>query len=893
MTYAAHIGASRGLSARSRWRRSMLLPVLLACLAAPAAGQQGSPAPPSTSPTPAPAPASATPATVAGTGTAETPPTSPALPPAQPLTTSEPPAANTGDVPASAPAVNPASPPGTAAGAPAAGAIGPSPAGTVPSSQPAATPGGGARVNPATGAPAAPGGARKGPPGAGLNRMDFSLKFEDGAVATGSAVNFDYRREDYAVLTGAVQVRYQDMDLSGDHVEINLKTKEVVAQGNVILDQGPKRMTGTTLNFDLDTKTGKMLEATAYVAPDFFFSGVEIDKTGDDTYTVLDGFFTACTQTNPDWSFHMGRAEVVVEGYAHMHHVTFDVKDLPIFYTPWMLYPAKKDRAAGLLVPTIKSSGNRGSSLDLAYFQPIGDSFDDTFHLEPYIRGYLGIGDEFRYRPSEGTWGDIVAYAVKDPTDEGKERWKISANHDTEDLPFGMRLVLQYQKYSDFDYLRDFERDFDISSLRFVTSRAFITGAWGPNLLNILLNDNQILFNNGTDFVSDTDQKKLPEIEYQLRSTKLGPTPFYLEMDNYVDYLQVNQPGGYSGSYGRVDLFPQVTLPVNTFSWLNLSVTGGERLTWYEKSLNATDVTTTVFTPAGATTTTEVTGATAVNGPELHRILPYGSAEIVGPSFSKILEKEIFDFAKFKHVIEPRITYTYYGLYNEERQSLLPQFDQIDGPLSTNNVRVALDNRLLAKGDDEDSSAREIMLFEVSRMYSFDPTLPFDQSVDGADKHSAASPFDALLRINPSDLTSLQGEITYSTLFRRLESTSLSANITLPKNQLIGLTWYVNFIPDTGATESDQVRLNTAVNIIPERLSVQAQVGWDIVNHLLGEQYYAINWAEQCFGLRLELREFKALTGPRLNDTDIRFSITLKGIGSVLDLNSRSTQTAP
>ncbi len=852
MSFAAHLGAGSRISARCRRRRrTVLLPVLVACLAVRAAT-------------------------------------------AQPLTTSEPPAANSGDVPASAPAVNPASPPGTAAGAPAAGAIGPSPAGTVPSSQPAATPGGGARVNPATGAPAAPGAAKKGPPGAGANRMDFTLKFEDGAVAAGSAVNFDYRRADYAVLTGAVQVHYQDMDLSGDHVEINLTTKEVVAQGNVILDQGPKRLTGTTLNFDLDSKTGKMLEATAYVAPDYYFSGIEIDKTGDDTYTVLDGFFTACSQANPDWSFHMGRAEVVVEGYAHMHHVTFDVKDVPIFYTPWMLYPAKKDRAAGLLMPTIHSSGNRGSSLDLAYFQPIGDSFDDTFHLEPYIRGYLGVGDEFRYRPSEGSWGDIVAYAVKDPTDAGKERWKINANHDTEDLPFGMRLVLQYQKYSDFDYLRDFERDFDISSLRFVTSRAFITGAWGPNLLNILVNDNQILFNNGTDFVSDTDQKKLPEIEYQLRSTKLGPTPFYLEMDNYVDYLQLNQPGGYSGTYGRVDLFPQVTLPVNTFPWLNLSVTGGERMTWYEKSLNATNVTTTVFTPeGGSTTTTAVTGATSVDGPELHRILPYGSAEIVGPSFSKILEKEIFDFAKFKHVIEPRITYTYYGLYSEERQSLLPQFDQIDGPLSTNNVRVALDNRLLAKGDDEDSSAREVMLFEVSRMYSFDPTLPFDQSVDGGDKHSAASPFDALLRVNPSELTSVQGEITYSTLFRRLESTSLSANIALPKNQLVGLTWYVNYIPDTGGTESDQVRLNTSVNVIPERLSVQAQVGWDIVNHLLGEQYYALNWSEQCFGLRLELREFKALTGPRLNDTDIRFSITLKNIGSVLDLNSRSTQTAP
>ena len=45
--------------------------------------------------------------------------------------------------------------------------------------------------------------------------------------------------------------------------------------------------------------------------------------------------------------------------------------------------------------------------------------------------------------------------------------------------------------------------------------------------------------------------------------------------------------------------------------------------------------------------------------------------------------------------------------------------------------------------------------------------------------------------------------------------------------------------------------------------------------------------------MRLEVRQFKALIGPRLSDTDIRFSVSLKNIGTVLDLNNRSTQTAP
>lgn len=892
------------MSASRRLLLSMLLTVCMVPPAAPVAARQAPPpSPPAAAAQAAPPVAAAASPTAPPDDAAQPAPAAAAQPePPQPLTTAEPPASNTGNVAASAPAVNPASPPGSGLGAPNQGSIGPSPAGTVPSSAPAATPGGGRRVNPATGAQVAPGGRPKAPPGAGANRMDFNLRFQDGATAAGSAVTFDYKRDDYAVLTGNVQIHYQDIDLVGDHVEIDLTSKQVVAQGNVILDQGPKRLTGTTLNFDLDTKTGRMLEATAYVAPDYYFSGVEIDKTGDTTYEVVDGLFTSCSQKNPDWSFHLGRATVEVEGYAHMHQVTFRLKSLPLFYTPWLLYPAMKDRASGLLVPTIHSSGNRGSSLDLAYFQTLGRSFDDTIHVEPYIRGFVGIGDEFRYRPTEGSWGDLVAYAVKDPrtacagddpTICGKLRWKINYNHDTEDLPFGMRMIIGYQKYSDFDYLRDFERDFDTSSLRFVDSRAFITGNWGPNLLNILVNDNEILFNNGTSLVRDVDQKKLPEIEYQVRSTKIGPTPFYFQMDDFVDYLDIIRPGSYSGDYGRLDLFPQLTLPVNTFSWLNVSLTGGYRYTFYQKSL-ATTFTSTPGTPIPGQPPPPpvVTEAQAFDNTSLHRALPYGSAEVVGPSFSKIFEKEIADFAKFKHVIEPRITYTYYGPYSDFRQLALPQFDQIDGPLSTNNVRVALDNRLLAKSDEENASARQILLFEVSRMYSFDPAIPFETSLD-LTRHSLYSPWDALLQANPTDKTTVKAEVQYSGLFNRIVATSFSSDLALPANQLVGLTWYTSYLGDTGATESDQIRFNTTVNIIPQRLSLQAQVGWDVFNHLLGQQYYAINWSEQCYGVRLEIRQFKALAGPRLSDTDIRFSISLKNIGNVLDLNSRSTQTVP
>jgi len=86
-----------------------------------------------------------------------------------------------------------------------------------------------------------------GPPGAGPDRLDFQLRFtgpHGGGSAAGSAANLEYKREDYAVLTGDVRLKYQDLDLIADEAEIDLKTKDVIAVGHIILDQGPRRLSG-------------------------------------------------------------------------------------------------------------------------------------------------------------------------------------------------------------------------------------------------------------------------------------------------------------------------------------------------------------------------------------------------------------------------------------------------------------------------------------------------------------------------------------------------------------------------------------------------------------------------------------------------------------------------
>ena len=389
------------------------------------------------------------------------------------------------------------------------------PVAPTPGSQP--TPG--TPQTPPTPAPPAPPAGPPGPPGAGPGRLDFNLKFTTGkgaGSAAGSAATLDYKREDYAVLTGAVQIRYQDVDLKADQAEIDLKTKVVTAKGNVIIDQGPRRLTGDSATFNLDTKTGKLENAGGQVAPDYYFRGREVEKTGPDTYLVHDGLFTSCTQPVPDWSFRLKEARIQVEGYAHVKHASMRAKKLPVFYTPYIVWPVKNERSSGLLIPNVGYSARRGTSLGLAYFQTLGRSYDTTFHADLFTKNFLGLGDEFRYRPSAGTQGDLQTYFVRDST-VNQWRWKVNLSQTTDDLPYGMRGVIHYQNYSDFNFFRDFERSFDQNTLRFIDSRGFLTGNWGAHLFNLLLNSRETFINQSTTVT----QRKLPELQYKLRSTRI------------------------------------------------------------------------------------------------------------------------------------------------------------------------------------------------------------------------------------------------------------------------------------------------------------------------------------------------------------------------------------
>jgi len=503
------------------------------------------------------------------------------------------------------------------------------------------------------------------------DRLSFSYPVPEdqgGGTVTGRAGELESPTKDKVILTDRVELHYKTLEIQGDRLEIDLSTNHVTGEGHIIIDQGPKRLSGRALEFDLKTVTGAIEDASAYVDPDFYFKGETITKLDDRTYRVKKGVFTSCSADVPAWSFHVSRATVTVDGYAHALNTTMRVKKMPVLYLPYLLWPVKQERTSGLLVPNIGYAKNRGYQVGLAYYQVLGRSVDTTVYVDLYENHYLGVGDEFRYRPTQGTSGLFQGYWVRNP--EGQSEYRLAFVHDSQDLPGGLRAVVRYTDYSDFNFFQEFDRQFNNLTLRSLYSSAYLSGNWGAQSFNMLVDDRKTFLSKGRTL----EQRQLPEIEYQLRTTQIGKSPFFFQLKSSAHYISADFPSGGSIGYERTDWQPVLSLPFRTKPWLSLSVSGGERYTWYSDSLDANG---------------------DYTGNSLSRTVTTAGAEIVGPSFSRIFDKSIGSYSKFKHVIEPRITYAYQSQFQD--QKLIPRFDEIDRTGHQSLAIVSLVNRVLAK----------------------------------------------------------------------------------------------------------------------------------------------------------------------------------------------------
>ena len=725
------------------------------------------------------------------------------------------------------------------------------------------------------------------PPPAGATTFDVEIEDESGSarlVGWAGLIRFEPESNRYSLSNG-FSLRFRDYRASGDRAVYDRQTETLGAEGDVTLSRSNEVLRGSRLDLDLAAETASIFDVEGNIGTDYFFTGSAVHKLSEERFTILDAQFTACEAEDgkvPDWSFRASKVDVNANGYAKTRGASFRVKNAPVIYMPYMMLPVKSSRVSGFLMPKPGFSTRRGPSLGIAYFWAINRSYDATFNVDLYAgapvgatnafssRPFWGLGTEFRYRPSEGTDGTFDGYLIDD-TERDQKRWRIRWTHQSEQLPAGFRAVVRVEDVSDFDFFRDFERRVDRHSKRQLYSTAFMSGNWGNQSLNVQLDQRKTFYT-----AERTIQlRQLPEIEYKLRSTRLGESPLYAQLRSSLHYLDTNRSVRRTGRYARANLVPEISVPIPAATWLSLSLTAGGHLTWYGDSL--------ISSEERRATRTD----TDFRGEDLMRIVPIASAEIIGPGFSRIFDlAEGGHFSRMKHVIEPRIVYDYFEDFEDDFR--IPLFDEIDRQRGRNVARLSLFNRLLVKpADPDEGSAFEILSLELFRDLSLDSELPLLRSRDRT-LTSQKGPFGALLRFNPSRRTGIRFDALYDTLFSQFSSTGISATLGIGDSSSLGLRWAVRRNPELDTTRRHHAQVSAGLELIPSKLRLNTMVSYDIQQRLLQIQRHVIDYQGCCFGLRLEVANFRTTLR---QDTQYRLLVTLKSVGAFFDITGGQSET--
>lgn len=456
---------------------------------------------------------------------------------------------------------------------------------------------------------------------------------------------------------GSVVVVQGPLRLEADEAVLEVGTGQVKAVGRVHLNDGLRDIRGDRLDFNVNTTKGVVFHGRLFVLEGNFTVDAHVmERLSDEQYRIEDASFTSCStlegETAP-WRFKAEKAELDVEGFLYARHVKFCILDVPVFYLPAVLFPAKRERATGLLFPQLGASSRQGFKIRQAFFWDISPSQDATVALD--YRGKIGSGAdlEYRYILSRNSDGRVWTRFFKD-NQLNANRFDLIFKHRT-NFPDDLQGRVDLNYVNQKDTFRALSENVLQRVAVFQESQAFLSKRWDNHVLYGLTRFSQNLVSLSDKTVLQT----LPQIGYSLAPARLwGGLPVYGGLDITFDSFYRDQ----GTDARRGDLFPRLWAPMPIDKYLTVTPLFGFRETWYSRSVQSSNAVTREAVYLSATADTRL----------IRRFLQDGGGTLT-------------------HKIEPAVTYEYLP---QVRQDDIPFFNDVDRFTKKNLLTYSLTNRL-------------------------------------------------------------------------------------------------------------------------------------------------------------------------------------------------------
>ena len=711
-------------------------------------------------------------------------------------------------------------------------------------------------------------------------------------VLDADVLTYDQQLDQYAA-SGNVQIFKADKKLTADYILYDHKTRRVIARGNVVFTIGQDILSGSQLEIDLENQVGWIENANLFLKEsNFYITADKIEKTGEKTYHIDKATLTTCDGPTPSWKISGKDVVIKEDGSGTVKHAVLRARKLPVLYSPWFYYPARKDRQTGFLMPEFGETGRKGYLYNQPFFWAISDNTDATLYANYMSNRGIKPGAEFRYILNERSRGTFMLDGFNDDkTDEGGQSsddygyrdageevlrtnenryWFRMSHHQA--APLGFLAKLDMDIASDQDYLRDFQeghtgyedtndhfleafhRQLDDYNDTIRTNRLNLNRLWPKFSFNF-----EPRWNDDTrrDINTSETLQRLPFISFDGEKQKILASPLYFDLESQYDYFWRD-----SGTRGqRLDVHPRFYMPFQVKKYATFEPSVGLRGTGYYLDKSNFD-----------------------DQPDVdqwsHRELFDTRLEL----FSEI--ERVFDlggqhFERIKHRISPQITHEFIP---DSKQGDLPRFDTIDRIDETNKITYALINTLTSKVETVGAKTARPELASrrgsqrqttVDYKYNDFFRLEVEHGYDFEKSTRPFSPISAKLDVSPAKYVWIDADAQYSVY----ENEFLSHNIQGSLWDNRGDELYVDYRYEKKARETEieediQSIFGKIKVQLTDTLSINAENKYNLETDQRIRTAGGFTYRAQCWSF-----DFKYTDEP--DDWKVGFKIALTGLGEI------------
>jgi Organic solvent tolerance protein OstA len=698
-----------------------------------------------------------------------------------------------------------------------------------------------------------------------------------------SADKLNATRNGKAVYQGGVEVSQGNKYFSSDYTELDQVSRDVLAHGNIFYRDGQVTLkSNDQLTTNLDTKESRLDNAKYQLhgSPARGEAKKIVLDNQKKELTLSKARFTTCPVGQESW--WLSASEVNVnqkEVFGEAWNATLWLKDIPIFYTPYITFPIKDERKSGLLYPTFTNSSSNGFDISTPYYWNIAPNYDLTF--TPRVMSARGTMEqvEYRYMPEIGHSGTVYTEYMSNDRKTGDSelnpRWLMNVRHNSKFEQGDLRWTLDYTRVdaNDYNYFNELHPPVGQivdNQLLQSTTAGYYQKDWN---FTTEVRDYQILLPN-----TPAPHQLLPQLTFnQYHTADQYSFSFNSEASNFGNRSE--QYKAYTGQ--RLHAEPAISVPILQAPGYSLDAESKLMATYYQQNI-----------PDDMSSYYSSTLGLNHLASNVTRTLP--EARVHGTmSFER---QTAFNDQSFTQTLEPEVQYLYIPYKNQDNIGL---YDTTN--MQSDYYNLFSDRRFA--GLDRISDANRISYGATTRLFDYDNTervrFTIGQAYDLVAPKVTLLPNDqkqtnsrSLLSVradtHPTDDWYTHAGTEYNTQTRKVSSGNGAVEYQQQKYTTQVNYRFVskeNFVVDTADDRRDVSQFGTVLKV-PLNRDWQligahyrdTQTGKSVDN-LLGARYDSCCWAVNFTFERNNTPDNTTLTAKPETSYGLQFEF--KGLGSV------------